>query len=271
MLTPHSFPFFRGGRTIRLVRSALQRHIQDEPAARLLPALLQIPIAPAPIPDPAAILAHAGGIALCGPPASGRSLAMLQIQARWAATGAGGPTIALALAADDASNLSPRAIVAGAIHRAGLPASYAEGDRPMILLLDGWEELSADRRALWRSYAVAAATWPVARVVISLPADEAWFGMASLDLVAPDDDALAVWLGQLLPAHDPGIILAALACEPLAAMRGNVGDLLLLALIYPIIGMPLSRAHLYEQAYALARPILGDAEDGAGQGVGLLV
>lgn len=260
MLTPHPLAFLQGGRTIRRVRSDIQRRIQGEPALRMLPGLLQLPIAPAPLPDPAAILAHRGGIALCGPPTSGRSLVLLQIQARWADTGKGGPIIALALAAADVPNLSPRAIVAGAIHRAGLAAKYAEGGRPMILLLDDWEDLPPDRRALWRSYTVAAASWATARVVICLPPGEVWFGLTCLDLVAPDDAALATWLARLLPAHDPDLIMAALACEPLAALRDRIGDLLLLALIYPIIGLPLARAQLYEQAYALALPLLDNPE-----------
>ncbi len=267
MLSPVSLAFFQGGRMIRRVRSDLQSHIHSEPAARLLPGLLQIPLVPAPLPDPVAILAHSGGIALCGPPASGRSLALLQIQARWADTGAGGPVIALNLTHDDAPNLSPRALVAGAIHRTGLPSTYIEGRRPMIVLLDGWEELAPDRRAMWHSYAVAATSWSVARVVISLPPGETWFGFSCLDLVAPDDDTLAAWFGLLLPSHDPTLILAALQCEPLAALRNRIGDLLLLALIYPIIGLPTSRAQLYEQAYALACPILDNdnAEVSVGQ------
>lgn len=256
MLSPVSLAFFQGGRMIRRVRSDLQSHIHSEPAVRLLPGLLQIPLVPAPLPDPVAILAHSGGIALCGLPSSGRSLALLQIQARWADTGAGGPVIALNLTSDDAPNLSPRALVAGAIHRTGLPANYIEGHRPMIVLLDGWEELAPDRRAMWHSYAVAATSWSVARVVISLPPGETWFGFSCLDLVAPNDDTLAAWFGLLLPSHDPTLILAALQCEPLAALRNRIGDLLLLALIYPIIGLPISRAQLYEQAYALACPIL---------------
>lgn len=267
MLTPNSLAFFQGGRTIRRVRSALQGQIQGEPAVRLLPGLLHIPVAPAPIPDPVAILAHRGGIALCGPPASGRSLALLQIQARWVATGTASPVITLSLARADAPNLSPRAIVAGAFHRAGLPANYIEGCRPLILLLDGWEDLPSDRRALWRSYVVAAAIWPIARVVISLPPGEVWFGLTCINLVPPDDATLATWFAQLLPGHDPGLILATLQCEPLASLRTTVGDLLLLALIYPIIGLPRSRAQLYEQAYALARPVLDndDAEISVGQ------
>ncbi|NNJ10187.1 hypothetical protein EKD04_007590 [Chloroflexales bacterium ZM16-3] len=260
MLTPSSLAFFHGGRTARRVRSDAQRQIHEEPAVRLLPGLLDIPLATAPIPDPDAILASRGGIALCGLPGSGRSLALLQIQARWASSGAGGSVIAISLAVADVPNLSPRAVVAGAIHRAGLPATHAEGGRPMLLLLDDWEDLPADRRAIWRSYAITAAAWPVARLVISLPPGEEWPGLTSINLAAPDDDELAIWLVRLLPGHDVSPILAALRREPLAALRHSVSDLLLLALIYPIAGIPDSRSQLYEQAYALAHPLL-DAAD----------
>ncbi|NTW03290.1 MAG: hypothetical protein HGA19_18775, partial [Oscillochloris sp.] len=256
MLTPLSLTFFQGGRTIRRIRSATQRRIQDEPAIRLLHSLLDITITPTPILNPGLILTHKGGIALCGPPSSGRSLSLLQIQARWADSGSNTPLIALNLSTDDVPNLSPRAVVAGAIHRASLAAIYGEGNRPMVLLIDDWEDLPADRRTLWRSYVLAAATWATARVVISLPQSEEWPGLTSIALTAPADDMLETWIGRLLPGHDSAPIMAALQQEPLAELRNHIGDLLLLALIYPITGLPMSRSQLYEQAYALARPVL---------------
>jgi hypothetical protein len=258
MLTPRSLPFFQGGRILRRVRSEIQRRLQAEPALRLQPGLSDLLMTSQLLVDPAAILAQPGGVALCGPPCSGRSLILLQIQARWAVAGTGAPVITLSLATDDAPNLSPRAVVAGAIHRAGLPTAYVEGGRPMLLLLDDWEDLPADRRALWRSYVFAAAGWVAARVVIGLPSDERWPGMTCIDLAPPDDDTLAAWLGQLLPGHDPAPIIAALQHEPLASLRASTGDLLLLTLIYPIAELPGSRAQLYEQAYALARPVLDE-------------
>ncbi|MBX0327895.1 hypothetical protein K2Z83_09435 [Oscillochloris sp. ZM17-4] len=256
MLTPRSLAFLQGGRPARRARDEAQRRIQGEPAVRLLPGLLDIPLAP----DLDAALARPGGLAFCGPPGSGRSLALLQLQHRWVSAGAGGPAIALSLAADDAPNLSPRAVVAGAIHRAGLPPAYAEGGHPMLLLIDDWEDLPADRRAVWRGYALAATGWAAARVAICLPPGEEWPGIASLALASPDDNALAIWFGRLLPGHDSGPIIAALGREPLAALRANVGDLLLMALIYPIAGVSASRPQLYEQAYALARPLLDEAD-----------
>ncbi|NTV62851.1 MAG: hypothetical protein HGA65_04855, partial [Oscillochloris sp.] len=260
MLTPRSIPFLQNGRILRRVRADVQRRLQEEPALRLQPSLLDLPVLSPSLTDLAVPLSQPGVITLCGAPGSGRSLAILQLHARWAESGMSGPVVSLSLTNDDAANLSPRAIVAGAIHRAGLPPTYAEGNRSMLLLIDDWEDLSADRRALWRSYLFAATGWASARVVVSLPPEERWPGVSIIDLVPPADAMLESWLGRLLPGHDVYPILAALQHEPLAALRSSVTDLLLLALVYPIVGLPDSRATIYEQGYALARPLLDEVE-----------
>jgi HEAT repeat protein len=256
MLTTSQLPFLPAGRALRRHRAATQHELAAEPAAHLLPALLTLPLGVDPLPDPAAVLAAPRSLALAGPPACGRSLALLQLAHRWAASSLGAALLYLPLAEADALNLTPRAVVAGALHRAGLPETIAEGARPAILLVDDWELLSADRRAVWRAY-LAGAAWPAMRAVVALPEGEAWPELDALAFPAPDEARAAAWLAHLLPAHDPAPLLAALRREP-RTLTG-LADVALLALVYPLAGAPASRAELYEQAYALARPLLAEA------------
>lgn len=261
MVTPHVFPFLTGGRTLRRFRSELQQHLAAELALRLLPALADLPLGLIPLPDPADLLAGPQHIAVRGPAASGRSLALLQICARWAAAGTPTPTVYLSLAARDSSSLSPHALVSEAARQAGLPSIAADGARPWLLLIDDWEELRADRRSAWRSFiGSAACSWSGARMVVVLPPGEEWEELRTIDLQTPDDDRLAAWFGQLLPAHDAQPIIEALNRPALHGMRTRISDLLLLALTYPMSGMPASRSELYAQAYGLVRPLL-DAYD----------
>ncbi len=257
MLTTRAIPFLPGKRALRRYSAELADRIAAEPAIRLLNGLLSLPLGAAPLPDPAATLALRTPIALLGPPAGGRTLALLQTAARWASAGSDAPTLYLPLVELDATNLSPRAVLAGAVHRAGLPAAFVEGARPGLLLIDDWELLSAERRALWQSYLLASlAQWPALRAVIALPQDAPWPGLHPVTVTPPDDEGLAAWLAQLLPGQDCAPILAALGQEPVAALRTSLADLVLLALTYPLSGMPASRAALYEQAYALVRHML---------------
>lgn len=257
MLTTRALPFLPGRRALRRYSADLAARIAAEPAVRLLEGLLTLPLGAEPLPDPAATLALRSSVALLGPPAGGRSLALLQTAARWAEGDGDAPVLYLPLAHGDAPNLSPRAIVAGATHRASLPAAFADGGRPGLLLVDDWELLSADRRALWESYLTAgAAQWPALRAVVALPPGAAWPGLAPVAVAPPSDEGLGPWLAHLLPQQDCAPILAALAHEPLASLRGSLADLVLLALVYPLSGLPSSRAQLYEQAYALVRPLI---------------
>lgn len=259
MLTTRALPFLQGRRALRRYSADLESRIAAEPAVRLLGSLLSLPLGVEPLPDPAAILALRTPIALTSQPAGGRTLALLQTAARWAGLADDAPALYLPLSSVDAPNLSPRAIVAGAAHRAALPASFAEGKRAGILLVDDWEQLGADRRALWQSYLEGgAAQWQALRAVVALPEGAAWNGLYPLHIGPPDDQRLMLWLAHLLPDHDGAPILAALRAEPLATLRASLADLVLLALTYPIIGLPGSRAQLYEQAYALVRPQLED-------------
>lgn len=259
MLTPNVFAMLPGRRPLRQYRRSLFQSLQADPAVRLLPALLDIPLSCAPLPDPEALLAAPTGFTLHGPPAGGRTLALFQIAAQWSNGACRAPIVCLPLGELDTPNLSPRAIVAGALHRSGAGSAIIDSRRPALLLVDEWEQLSANRRLLWRQYLTGLPmNWPAARAVVALPTGEVWPELTAVAITPPDDGTLAVWFGRLLPSHDPAPILAALRQQPLAVVRRSLADLLLLALVYPIVGLPASRAALYEQAYALVQPVLRD-------------
>ncbi len=263
MLTTNSLPFLPAGRALRQHRLLLQELLTAEPAVHLLPGLLSLPLGAAPLPDPAAIMAGPALLGLAGPPTSGRSLALLQVAQRWASSGAPGAVLYLPLVQADAPNLSPRAVIAGAVHRAGLPPALADGGRPGVLLLDDWELLAADRRAIWRAALTASAqSWPALHAVVALPEGERWDELALVELPAPDEARAAAWLAHLLPGHDTAPLVAALRREPLARLRSSLADIALLALTYPLAGMPAGRSELYEQAYALVRPLAAEANIG---------
>jgi uncharacterized protein (UPF0147 family) len=258
MHTVNVFTLLPGTRPLHSYRSALQRHVAQHATLNLLPALFDLPLSIDPLPAPDAILAAPQSFSLHAPPAGGRTLALLQIAHIWSQATLPTPLIYLSLAEGDSPNLTPRAIITGAFHQANIRAAASATQRPAILLIDDWEELPANRRAVWQTYLTGLAEhWPGARAVVALPAREpAWPSFTALTLAPPDDTLLAVWLGRLLPNHDPAPILAALAAEPLAILRQNLADLLLLALVYPLSGLPTNRADLYAQAYALAQPVL---------------
>jgi len=250
VLSGKTFTFLPGNRAARERRAALEAFLAREPGLQALPGLLDLPLGLEPLPDPAAILAAPSHLAICGPPASGRTLALLQVAARWCAQGAGGAALYVSLAAEDAPELPPRAILAGALQRAGLPA--ASGARPGIVLLDDWETLPADRRLAWRAcLTTTVREWRALRVVVALPAGEHWPDYQALD-VPGDAVTLAAWLRHLLPAEQPGPLLAALRAGSGGAPIG-LADLVLLALTLPDHGPPASRAELYARAYELFR------------------
>lgn len=261
MLTPNVLALLNGRHSFRRYRAALAQAIQLDPALQLLPRLLDLPLAVEPLPDPAAILAAPTSIALAGPPASGRTLALMQTLARWAERGAAGPALYLSLADCDAANLSPRAIIAGALHRAGLPPAISAESRPCILLIDDLEQLPANRRTLWYSLLSGLdQSWPAARAVVAVPAGEQIPGLQSVELTPPEPGQLGAWLGHLLPNQDIQPIRTALTSGHLAGLRHQNADLAALALIYPLSGLPALRTQLYEQAYALVRPLLDDED-----------
>lgn len=260
MYSAHQLTFLASNRALRRHRIATVGALAAEPAARLLPRLLTLPLGVEPLPDPPAVLAAPCSLALVGPAAAGRSLAMLQLAYSWSNSNHTAPLLLLRLAEADTPQLAPRQIVANAISRANLQASLADGARPAILLIDDWELLPADRRAIWRSFLCGAArSWRALRAVVALPAAESWPEFETIQLPEPDATSTAAWLSHLLPDHNTAPLVAALQYGTLAALGANLADLALLALVYPLVGLPASRAELYEQAYALVRPLVGEA------------
>lgn len=260
MLTRKPLPFLRGNRRLQGQRERLRELLACEPVVRFLPALLQMPLGLEPLPEPAAILATPTPLALCGPPASGRTLALLQVVERWCANESAVPLLYVSLVADDTIHLPPRDGLANAIVRAGWPLALVEGKRPGILLLDDWESLPADRRIAWRSFLITAAReWTALRVVVALPEGESWPGYRRL--IFPNDDRVRrVWIERLSPQADQASALESLRFGN-PSRTVSLADLALLALTFPDHGLPSSRIQLYTRAYDQVRSALEAADE----------
>ncbi|NCC32673.1 MAG: HEAT repeat domain-containing protein, partial [Chloroflexia bacterium] len=234
-----------------MCRTRIEARLSSEPALRLMEPLLRLPLGFEVAPEYAALSETSTPLGLVGPPASGRSLALMQLAAHWVAQPSDLPLLYLALSDDDLLNLPPRAVLARAAYQAGVPEQFMSHQRPGILLLDDWEVLPLARRAIWQQFLVSAQrTWPTLRIALTLPLGEAWDGVRIRSLTLPTETTIAQWLAHLLPTYDLAPLLAALHAAPLAPVRESLADLALLALIYPIGGIPPSRAALYAQAYA---------------------
>ena len=258
MLTPTALQLLQRAGALRRHRRGVSQYVYHEPAIQLLPALLDLPLPPfGTAGATAALLAHNAYLGLCGPTGSGRSLALLQLAWHAATSRQAEPVLLLPLAHADRPDRSPRAVLAGAIRRSGLPAPFDSrvppaSRAPWLLLLDEWELLSPARQADWRAFVLDLPKfWPEARLVLTLPeADEGWPGLEMVGLTPPDDIVLRIWLGYLLPRHDIAPILEALEPgAPLAFLRDRLLEIILLALVYPDRGLPVSRTQLYKQVY----------------------
>ncbi|WP_129674178.1 hypothetical protein [Candidatus Chloroploca sp. Khr17] len=249
---------FSFGRSwLRMCRTRIEARLSREPALRLMEPLLRLPLGFDVATEYAAFIETPTALGLVGPPASGRSLALMQLAAHWVAHPSDRPLLYLALGDDDLLNLPPRAVLARAAYQAGLPEQFVAHQRPGLLLLDDWEVLALPRRAIWQQFLVSAQrTWPTLRIALTLPLRGAWDGVRLRPLALPTETTIAQWLAHLLPTYDLAPLLAALHGAPLAPVRESLAELALLALIYPIGGIPSSRAALYAQAYALAEPLL---------------
>jgi HEAT repeat protein len=258
MIAPFVASLLPRGRALRRQQAALRKRMAAEPALQLLPGLIDVPLNQAPLPDPRAILDHTHNLALCGPVGSGRSLALLQIVARWVALEQPPPLLFLPLSTIDAQNLSPRAVITGQIHQAGFGARLQS--QAALLLIDEWEELPADRRQLWQSFLNRLSNhWPQARAVVTLPEHADWHGFDQQHLGQLNQATSDAWLALLLASYDQHAIHADLERPALTDLRYNPRDLLLFTTIYPIAGAPASLPDLYEQAVALSRSLIEDA------------
>ncbi|WP_141508691.1 hypothetical protein [Candidatus Chloroploca asiatica] len=249
--------FSFGQSWLRMCRTRIETRLSSEPALRLMESLLRLPLGFDVATEYAALIETPTTLGLVGPPASGRSLGLMQLAAHWVAHPSDLPLLYLALGDDDLLNLPPRAVLARAAYQASLPEQFVSHQRPGVLLLDDWEVLPLARRAIWQQFLVSAQrTWPTLRIAVTLPLGGAWDEVRIRPLALPTDTTIEQWLAHLLPTYDLAPLLAALHLAPLAPVRESLADLALLALIYPIGGIPSSRAALYAQAYALAEPLL---------------
>ncbi|MCG8348577.1 MAG: HEAT repeat domain-containing protein [Chloroflexales bacterium] len=267
------FQFLRGGGALRRHRNVLRTRIQQEPAIQLLPKLLDLPLIPYDLSDRGILtmFAQYRYLTFRGETGSGRSLALLQTAWHWAINVDADPVLLLSLVQADIPNLPPQAILTDALHAIGLQATFentarSSKRRPWTLLLDDWELLETTRREVWRDFVLTLLQLcPEVRVALALPKDSAeWPGFQSIDLLAPDDAQLKIWLAHFLPDCDPAPICGALESpSPLAPLRNRLLDLALIGLTYPSNGMPSSRLQLYESVMQLVNTITPQSMNGS--------
>lgn len=251
----------------REVRSTIEQWLDAEPLHRVLPGALDLPFAIDL--EPASILADTRHLALLGPPASGRSLALAQIAHRWLAGQTTVPLIRLLLSEIDTPSLTPRAIVVRTLARRNLAPNPLEHNLPCLLLIDDWEDLPLARRAIWQRFLTSLSErWPQARAVITLPPGELWPGFRHHALTPLSSELLSSWLQILFPHTDTQTLLPLFERDPLILLRERPAELIMLALTQPLSGWPVSRAALYERIAAFAAPILATSDDQAGWRIG---
>ncbi|WP_322821778.1 HEAT repeat domain-containing protein [Chloroflexus sp.] len=251
----------------REVRSTIEQWLEAEPLHRVLPGALDLPFAIDL--DPASILADTRHLALLGPPASGRSLALARIAHRWLASQATVPLIRLLLSEIDTPSLTPRAIVVRTLARRNLAPNPLEHNLPCLLLIDDWEDLPLARRSIWQRFLTSLSErWPQARAVITLPPGELWPGFRHHALSPLSSELLSSWLQILFPHTDTQTLLPLFERDPLILLRERPAELIMLALTQPLSGWPVSRAALYERIAAFAAPILATSNDQVGWRIG---
>ncbi len=250
-------------RAPREVRQAVERWLDAEPIARIYPEACSLPLGIDL--DPTTLLTEPHHLAILGPPASGRSLALAQFARNWLETAPDVPLIHLLLSNLDSTSLTPRAIVARALARRNLAPNPLEHNLPCFLLIDDWEELPLARRAIWQRFLTSLRErWPAARVVIALPPGELWPSFRHHAIAPLNSERLPDWIKRLFPHLDQQAVLALFERDPLALLRERPAELILLAMTQPLSGWPVSRATLYERAAAFVAPILvkDAAQDG---------
>lgn len=265
MLTRNVFRFLKGRHAPQRYGNAVKERVQQEPAVRLLPALLDLPLFASGTSGAVAALEQGVYLALRGPMGSGRSLALLQLAWHWAANERKEPVVLVSLAHADVIDVMPRVIFEQALNAAGCPLKIDRSTgmlkaQPWLLLIDEWEALPPERQADWRIFVLSLPQiWPEARGIVVLPETEGeWSGFQSVNLPRPDEPLVRAWLMQLLPQQNIAPILAALAPgAPLAALPDRLLEVALLALTYPAYGLPVSRVQLHERAYTMLRQAYG--------------
>jgi HEAT repeat protein len=269
------FSQFRRQRDRTAYRRQLTIAIESTPAIRALPGLLHLPLpivgADGSLTPLRTALAQEPYATLAGRPGSGRRLVMQQLalyMARSRDGDEGLPALLDLPSLDDGTSApaqlldeylrqlpgdrQPPARLAFWRGESWLPAT--EGNRSRyVLLINGWELLTAARRDLWRTALLALPTRHAGvRAAVAVPHEEpAWPGFRALTIATPPRPLVARWLQGTCPAAVRVEVEEALApggrlqhcCERLFEVS-------LLALLAPSTGIPASRAALYERALA---------------------
>jgi HEAT repeat protein len=273
---------FRHQNELRSYRRELAAEVTQNLALRLLPALIETPL---PIVDAygmpydlSAGLRKTPRLTLSGVSGSGRWLALQQLAYHWASSEIAPALIPalFPLSRLDDERSPPEALLAawsqpsgqaaapkrGAFSRLRLgaaPREPAGQSARWLLLIYGWEDLPAERRAAWRSALVEAPRlWPELGMAIVLPKDEAaWPGFTPTTIPRPASAVLADWVGRLAPPQQRAALLAALAPgAPLYPLSERLTEVALLAWLASDAGLPATRAELYAQALERALDLL---------------
>ncbi|MEF3275822.1 MAG: HEAT repeat domain-containing protein [Chloroflexus sp.] len=244
----------------REVRAAATQWLNAEPLAQLLPAAFELPFGIEL--DPVSILSDPRHLAIIGPAASGRSLALAQIARRWLDSSSSVPLVRLTLSEIDTLSLTPRAITARVLARLNLAPNPLEHNLPCLLLIDDWEMLPLARRAIWQRFLTRLPErWPQAHVVVTLPPGELWPSFRHHAIAPLSSERLEAWISCLFPHSNPDEMLAMFERDPLVLLRERPAEMLMLALTQPLSGWPVSRVALYERMAAFINPILATASD----------
>lgn len=261
---PNVLQFWRSGTRARKYHSTIYTYIQADPLIQRLPTLLTMPLYTAGVVKLSAAtiqdaIMRKPYLAVRGPSGSGRSLVLLQLAWHWTTSQRKEPVLPLYLQQCDKPNIPPRAVLANALHNTDLPMPINSINgttigQPWILLIDDWDKLPSPRRAAWRSFILSLPKqWPEARVLITLPdASEKWKGFHAINLATPDETLSEVWIQHLLPQTDIAPIRTAIQKSTgILSQHNRLLDSILLALTYPISGLPATRLQLYERTHAL--------------------
>jgi HEAT repeat protein len=269
---------FRQQNDLHAFRRRLAGEIHQDSLLHLLPALLDLPleiIDSRGVPRTLAEIIQTGQhTTLAGPSGGGRRLALQQWALHWA-TGdqPGSPMPALlALARFDDGVSAPDRLL-GAFIQASILAAETKPNRDALtffrrgtatpdpealparslLLIHGWDELPAERRASWRAALLdAARTNPAVSIVLTHPLWEApWPGFTRLALAPVSPTLVTRWVEQLAPAeHRARLLQALMPGGQLRPLAERLFEIALLAWLAPRTALPRTRGELYAQATA---------------------
>jgi HEAT repeat protein len=265
----------RHSNDLRSLRRELAAALAQDFGLRLMPALLDLPLAIANAAgepcDLAEQLDRVSRITLAGGPGSGRQLALRQLAHRWATNdrSVAPVPVPLPLALLDDGRSPPEALLdpwtqpgeplpaprprrsAFSLLRAAPSPEPKVPRGRWLLLIDDLEELAHERRSAWRAVLrEAPLRWPDLHLAVAVEQGEAdWPGFAALAIGAPTPELLQAWVERLAPDDRRAAVLAALApggqLQPLAE---RLFEIALLTWLASRNGLPATRAGLYKRA-----------------------